>query len=163
MTVPVTMLSSIDSVLRDTAVFSVVTDLPGTGVLRQDLDPTAGTLHRVISDVTGIVQDETIPMDHTCLGCAVRADLLRALPEDRPHVVLDLTEVGFMDSAGLHVLFAVQREVNRRDGALAIVAGDAPQVRRLLEVVAPREALPVVATRDAALRHVHDVPPVGVA
>ena len=94
---------------------------------------------------------------------AVRADLLRALPEDRPHVVLDLTEVGFMDSAGLHVLFAVQREVNRRDGALAIVAGDAPQVRRLLEVVAPREALPVVATRDAALRHVHDLPPVGVA
>jgi len=92
----------------------------------------------------------------------VRADLLRALPEDRPHVVLDLTEVGFMDSAGLHVLFAVQREVSNRDGALAIVAGDAPQVRRLLEVVAPREALPVVATRDAALRHVHDLPPVGV-
>ncbi|GAA2007912.1 GTP-binding protein [Nakamurella flavida] len=79
MTVPVTMLSSIDTVLRDTAVFSVLTDLPGTGVLRQDLDPAAGTLRRVISDVTGIAQDETILLEHTCLGCAVRADLLPAL------------------------------------------------------------------------------------
>ena len=85
-----------------------------------------------------------------------------ALADGAQQLVLDLTEVGFMDSAGLHVLFAVQREISSRDGALAIVAGDAPQVRRLLEVVAPREALPVVATRDAALRHVHDRPPVVV-
>jgi two-component system sensor histidine kinase BaeS len=96
----------------------------------------------------------------TASAGAVRTDLLRALPQDRPHVVLDLTEVGFMDSAGLHVLFAVQREVHARGGVLAIVVGDVPQVRRLLDIVAPRETLPVVETRDAALRHLHARMPV---
>ena len=85
---------------------------------------------------------------------AAGAHLLEALPAHAPHVVLDLAEVGFMDSAGVHLLVSVQREVRSRGGALAIVAGEAPQVRRLLEVIARREALPVVPTRAAAFQRV---------
>jgi G3E family GTPase len=79
MTVPVVILASVDPVLRDAALFSVLTDLPGTGVLRQDLDPTAGTLRRVISDETGVAEDQTVPLAHTCLGCAIREDSLPSL------------------------------------------------------------------------------------
>lgn len=74
MAVPVVILSTVDPVLRDAALFSVLTDLPGTGVLRQDLDPAAGTLRRVISDETGVAEDQTVPLAHTCLGCAIRED-----------------------------------------------------------------------------------------
>lgn len=79
MTVPVVIMSTVDPVLRDTALFSVLTDLPGTGVLRQDLDPDSGTIRRVISDETGVAEDQTVPLAHTCLGCAVREDSLPSL------------------------------------------------------------------------------------
>ncbi len=79
MSVPVVILSTIDPVLRDAAVFSILTDLPDTGVLRQDLDPDAGILRRVISDDTGVAEDQTVPLAHTCLGCAIREDSLPSL------------------------------------------------------------------------------------
>ncbi len=39
--IPVVVLSSIDEVLRDTAIFFAVTGTPRAGLLRQDLDPIA--------------------------------------------------------------------------------------------------------------------------
>lgn len=77
--VPVVILSSIDEILRDTAIFSAVTGAPRTGVLRQDLDPARGVLHRVISDETGVAEDELVSLVHTCLGCAIREDSLPSL------------------------------------------------------------------------------------
>jgi G3E family GTPase len=77
--IPVVVLSSIDQVLRDTAIFSALTGAPRTGVLRQDLDPERGVLHRVISDETGVAEDEVVPLVHTCLGCAIREDSMPSL------------------------------------------------------------------------------------
>ena len=77
--VPLIIMSTADPVLRDAAMFSVLTDLPGTGVLRQDLDPVSGTIRRVISDDSGIAEDHTVPLAHSCLGCAIREDSLPAL------------------------------------------------------------------------------------
>ena len=73
------IVSSVDPVLRDIASFGAVSDLPGTGVLRQDLDPSSGTLRRVVSDESGIVEDRTTALQHACLGCAIREDSLPAL------------------------------------------------------------------------------------
>lgn len=42
---------------------------------------------------------------------AFRAALLRAAQCGRPLVVVDLAQVSFLDSAGLSVVFAVQREL----------------------------------------------------
>lgn len=77
--IPVVILSSIDEVLRDTAIFSALTGAPRTGVLRQDLDPDRGVLHRVISDENGVAENEHVPLEHTCLGCAIREDSLPSL------------------------------------------------------------------------------------
>lgn len=85
MSVPVVVLATVDPVLRDLSQFSLVSDLPETGVLRHDLDPAAGTLRRVVSDGgagldgDGVVDDHTMPLAHTCLGCAIREDLLPSL------------------------------------------------------------------------------------
>ncbi len=77
--IPVVILATVDPVLRETALLSLLTDLPGTGVLRQDLDPGTGMLRRVVSDEHGVAEDETRPLEHTCLGCAIREDSLPAL------------------------------------------------------------------------------------
>lgn len=79
MTVPVAILSSVDPVLRETALFAALSDLPDTAVLIQDLDPEAGTLRRVVSDQTGVVDLRTAELEHTCLGCAIREDSLPSL------------------------------------------------------------------------------------
>lgn len=85
MSVPVVVLATVDPVVRDLSQFSLVSDLPETGVLRHDLDPTAGTLRRVVSDGgpgldgSGVIDDHTMPLAHTCMGCAIREDLLPSL------------------------------------------------------------------------------------
>ncbi|MBM9469324.1 GTP-binding protein [Nakamurella leprariae] len=77
--VSVVVAASMDAVLRDMLSFTAVAGAPRTGVLRQDLDPVAGTLRRLISDAGGVVEDVTLPLEHTCLGCAVREDSLPTL------------------------------------------------------------------------------------
>ncbi|MFZ5872306.1 MAG: hypothetical protein ACOYXW_17485 [Actinomycetota bacterium] len=75
---PVTVLASIDPVLRDSTAFTAVADVPGTVVVTHDLAEAdgRGTMRRVVADVTGIVEDVTIPLDHSCLGRALREDVL---------------------------------------------------------------------------------------
>lgn len=76
---PVVVLSTIDPVVRDTATFAALVDGPGTVVLRQDLDPVAGTLRRVVSDVSGVIDDDTVALQHVCLGCAIREETMPLL------------------------------------------------------------------------------------
>lgn len=77
--IPVVVLATVDPVLRETALFSLLTDLPGTGVLRQDLDADAGALRRVVGDENDVVEDVTRPAEHGCPGCILREDALSAL------------------------------------------------------------------------------------
>ena len=64
---------------REVTAFGAVIDHPGTVVVLQDLDPVAGTQRRVVSDVTGVIEDETVALQHVCLGCAIREDSLPSL------------------------------------------------------------------------------------
>lgn len=77
--IPVVVLATVDPVLRDSALFSLLTDQPGTGVVREDLDADAGTLRRVVGDENGFVEDVTRPADHGCPGCILREDALPAV------------------------------------------------------------------------------------
>lgn len=55
---------------------------------------------------------------------------------DAASFVLDLAEVTFMDSAGLHVLNEIERQVASRAWALEVVAPAASGPRRLLRFAA---------------------------
>lgn len=77
--IPVVVLATVDPVLRDAAVFSLLTDLPGTGFVRQDLDPHTGTVRRVVGDQSGLVDDLTEPADPGCPGCVLRENVLPAV------------------------------------------------------------------------------------
>lgn len=84
-TVPLSLLTTIDPFLRSTAIVAVLVDSPRSVVLRHDIDHEAGQIRRVVMDSTGVLEDERLHLEHTCLGCAVRTDavpVLRRLATD---------------------------------------------------------------------------------
>lgn len=78
---PVTLLTGMDPVLRDSVAFTVLADVPDAVVLRHDLSQavTSGVIRRVVSDASGVVEDVAMPLEHSCLGCALREDVLPTL------------------------------------------------------------------------------------
>ena len=59
-----------------------------------------------------------------------------------PNLVLDLTNVDFVDSAGLGIIMRAFGEIEQRGGKFR-VAGPTPQVRRLFEITHTATILPI--------------------
>lgn len=78
---PLTVLTSVDPVLRDSVAMGLVTDSTSTVVLRHDIveDGMGGALRRLVLDGHGVVEDVTVPLEHACLSCAVREDAVPVL------------------------------------------------------------------------------------
>jgi anti-sigma B factor antagonist len=73
---------------------------------------------------------------------------LGALPEDsKASVIVDLSDCGFMDSTGLHLLTRTQR---RFDGRLAVVS-PSRSVLRVFEITRLDQVIPIYPSRAAAL------------
>lgn len=66
-------------------------------------------------------------------------------------IVLDLTELEFMDSTGLRSLIGAQEACKGQGSAFAVVPG-ADQVRRLMDITRVSENVRLVASPDEALR-----------
>jgi anti-sigma B factor antagonist len=78
-------------------------------------------------------------------------ELVQGAVADTPTlVVVDLEEVGFMDSTMLRELLRAHREVSEIGGRF-VVAGPQPTVRRLLELTGTAEVFALAASRDDAL------------
>lgn len=88
------------------------------------------------------------------LDLAVAADLralLDAVAADRPQfVVVDLADVGFIDSTVLRELLRVHRTV-RADGGRLVMAGCHAAVKRLLALTGTTEVFELADSRAAAL------------
>jgi anti-sigma B factor antagonist len=76
--------------------------------------------------------------------------LLTTLDKRPPVLVIDLTEVGFLASAGLGVLVKVYSAVDQQRTKLRVVASSR-EARRPLQVTGLLEILAVYATREEAL------------
>lgn len=68
-------------------------------------------------------------------------------------VVVDLTEVPFVDSTGVGAMLSVLRDVRARGGDL-VLAGPTSELRHLLGSLGLPAVLQVFDTRDEALAHV---------
>lgn len=76
---PLALVSTIDPLLRDAVMLTAALE-PGTVVVRHDLlDDGDGRIRRVVSDVTGTVEDVVVPLDHACVSCAIREDAIPTL------------------------------------------------------------------------------------
>lgn len=82
---------------------------------------------------------------------AVREALLPVLEHEIGPLVLDLSEVTFMDSTGVHVLVDTLRRLEPQNRRLAIVCREGGQVHRLLALVGLLDTLTVYRSRDSAV------------
>ncbi len=78
-TVPVVLISGVSESAMLTASISVQLGLPDTVAVRHTIDPGRQVLTRVVSDVTGVLEREEIDLEHACVTCAIREDILPTL------------------------------------------------------------------------------------
>lgn len=79
MRTPVVLITGVDPDAMAAAMLGVQFDLPGAVACRHHIDPEAQTLTRVVSDLTGILEQETISLEHACVSCALREDIVPTL------------------------------------------------------------------------------------
>jgi anti-sigma B factor antagonist len=80
---------------------------------------------------------------------ALERALDTAIRISRGAFVLDLSDVDFLDSSGLHALLRARALLGREDRALAVVCPPGP-VRRLFDVAGIADLLFLYASRDDA-------------
>lgn len=92
---------------------------------------------RTVLRPSGELDVLTVPKLASALDQAVR--------HETGQVVVDLRDVEFIDSAGLHVLLNAQRRLTRNGRRLAVVC-ESGQVRRVIELARLTETFHVVAS-----------------
>ncbi|AZM58077.1 anti-sigma factor antagonist [Streptomyces sp. WAC 01529] len=80
----------------------------------------------------------------------LRAQALEAIQQGPPHVVLDLTRVGFCDSSGLSALIGIWHAARAAGGSLSL-AGAPDRLIRMLALTGVDSLLTVHATADDAV------------
>jgi len=112
------------------------------------LPPTFELSIEEVDDTTAVVRvSGEIPLAPAPEFSARLSDVLA---EGRTAVVVDLTEVGFIDSTGLSVLLNALRRTTRAGGTLTLVCTN-PTVLRLFEVTRMDTTFTIVDSRDEAL------------
>ena len=101
--------------------------------------------------VHGEIDIATVPMLDDALEDAIR--------ESEGAFIIDLSEVRFIDSSGLHALMRARALLGREDRALAIVCPHGP-VRRVFELSGSSELFALFGSREEAAAAL--VPPEGV-
>ena len=77
--------------------------------------------------------------------------IAEAVPSSARGVVVDMTDLEFIDSSGVSMLFALARRVSSRRQELRVVAPDGKPVARVLQIVEFDRAAPVHADLDSAV------------
>jgi len=82
---------------------------------------------------------------------AVRDAALAAMDSGVDHLVLDLTDVPFMDSSGLGVIVACLKRLREMGGDLAVVSPPSSPSTKLLSLTGLDHSIATHATLDQAL------------
>lgn len=66
-------------------------------------------------------------------------------------LIIDLSQVGFIDSSVIHLLFRTAADARARGRMLVLQLGTAPGVERLIEITGVEREIPCTPTRQGAL------------
>ena len=77
-----------------------------------------------------------------CTVTALEDVLRRTMRERSPRLLLDLSEVSFMDCAGLRAIVMIRRHAQLRGGSVRLIAVSAA-VRRIVDLAGARDLFPV--------------------
>ncbi|HWT22354.1 MAG TPA: anti-sigma factor antagonist, partial [Solirubrobacteraceae bacterium] len=86
----------------------------------------------------------------TANAAGIETRLVAAVARETDDVVLDLTDVRFIDSAGMRALGAVAQQVGS-GGRRAVIAAGPPQVRRVFDLFDLGDVMEIASTRREAL------------
>jgi anti-anti-sigma factor len=81
-------------------------------------------------------------------------DLTAAVPNHALGLVLDLGSTSYLDSSGVSLVFDLADRLRKRQQQLRLVVPGGAPLRRVLGIVDPGGALPVVETVDAAVAQI---------
>ena len=134
MRTPVVLVTGIDPEPMTQTLVSLAWDLPRAVAVRHEIDPESQLLTRTVSDATGVLEREQIELEHACVGCALREDIVPTLDrlarDGRWETVLACLPVG-----------AETEQIGN------VVAGD-PRLQRFLRISAVVVALAGEETVD---------------
>lgn len=110
---PITIVTGIHLDAMSSTVMSLMLDLPDAVVIRHRIDLERSVLIRMVSDITGIVEHQEIDLEHACVPCAVREDVVptieRVARDPRWGSVIVQLPVG---AGADQVCFALSKEGN---------------------------------------------------
>lgn len=73
------LLTGVDRDAMAAAMVGLQFDLPSAVAVRHHIDVERGVLERVVSDVTGVVERVDHQLEHACVTCAIREDVVPTL------------------------------------------------------------------------------------
>lgn len=79
MRTPLLVVTGLDPVAMDSTLMSLAWDLPRAVSVRHRIDPHSQVLTRTVSDTSGLLEQEQIQLQHACVGCALREDIMPTL------------------------------------------------------------------------------------
>lgn len=88
----------------------------------------------------------------------VGAQLFEAAPNDAPGMVVDLSDVTYLDSRGLHLLFELSERLRVRDQRLHLVIPPQALIRRVLTLTRMDAIVPLYASVPDAVRQMSQTP-----
>jgi anti-sigma B factor antagonist len=103
---------------------------------------------RVIADRTVLAVDGELDL---YTAPTLRDHVLAAADDDRHRLIIDLTEVPFMDSSGLGVIVGCLKRVRESGGDLVLVTRPGSPPGKLLSLTGLDRAIPTFASTEEAL------------
>jgi G3E family GTPase len=79
MRTPLLAVTGVDPVAMDSTLMSLAWDLPRAVSVRHRIDPHSQVLTRTVSSTSGVLEQEHIQLEHACVSCALREDILPTL------------------------------------------------------------------------------------
>jgi anti-anti-sigma factor len=89
---------------------------------------------------------------------AIRSSLMREMSNDLLGLVLDLTDVEYLDSAGIRVIYELREDLATRGQEMRLVVPEGSLVSRTLELVDASSAVGYAPNADSALAELSGSP-----
>jgi anti-anti-sigma factor len=87
-------------------------------------------------------------------GTRFADEVLGKMPDDCTGLIVDLSGLRYIDSAGVRSLFQIAASLDRRDQPLAVCVPPESLLRSVLKITRVEEVATICATRDEALNAV---------
>ena len=104
--------------------------------------------------VFAAIDGEVDPSNARILGREITSEV----PNEAMGVVLDLSDVEYLDSSGVQMVFELAERLDARQQRLAVVVPDGAPARAVLDIVSVDAIASITSTRDEAVERLSTAP-----